>query len=74
LDKKYVADLAGRSMWNGETGISQVSIGIELVGYRYAPISEKQYQSAGIRNLYISSCHTTISCKFVAPNISVARW
>jgi hypothetical protein len=48
LDKKYVADHAGRSMWNGETDISQVSIGIELVGYHYAPISEKQYRSAGI--------------------------
>ena len=48
LDKKYVADHAGRSMWNGETDISQISIGIELIGYHYAPISEKQYRSAGI--------------------------
>ena len=48
LDKKYVADHAGRSMWNGETDISRVSIGIEFVGYHYAPISEKQYRSAGI--------------------------
>jgi hypothetical protein len=48
LDKKYVADHAGRSMWNGETNISQVSIGIELVGYHYAPVSEKQYRSAGM--------------------------
>ncbi len=48
LDKKYVADHAGRSMWNGETDISQVSIGIELVGYHYAHISQKQYRSAGI--------------------------
>ena len=45
LDKKYVADHAGRSMWNGGTDISQISIGIELVGYHYAPISEKQYRS-----------------------------
>jgi hypothetical protein len=35
-------------MWNGETNISQVSIGIELVGYHYARISEKQYRSAGM--------------------------
>jgi N-acetyl-anhydromuramyl-L-alanine amidase AmpD len=48
LDKKYVADHAGRSMWNGKTDISQISIGIELVGYHYAPISEKQYRSVGI--------------------------
>ncbi|MGB5749592.1 MAG: peptidoglycan recognition family protein [Desulfobacterales bacterium] len=48
LDKKYVADHAGRSMWNGETDISRISIGIELVGYHYAPISEKQYRSAGM--------------------------
>lgn len=48
LDKHYVADHAGRSMWNGETDISRVSIGIELVGYHYAPITEKQYRSAGI--------------------------
>ena len=48
LDKKYVADHAGRSMWSGETDISQISIGIELVGYHYAPISEKQYRSVGI--------------------------
>ena len=48
LDKKYVADHAGRSMWNGVTDISRISIGIELVGYHYATISEKQYRSAGI--------------------------
>lgn len=48
IDKKYVADHAGRSMWNGEPDISRISIGIELVGYHYAPISEKQYRSAGL--------------------------
>jgi hypothetical protein len=47
LDKKYVADHAGLSMWNGEKDLSKISIGIELVGYHYAPISEKQYQSVG---------------------------
>ncbi len=47
LDKKYVADHAGRSMWNGVTNISRISIGIELVGYHYAPLSENQYRSAG---------------------------
>ena len=48
LDKKYVADHAGLSMWNGEKNLSNISIGIELIGYHYAPISEKQYQSVGI--------------------------
>jgi len=48
LDKKYVADHAGLSMWNGETDISKISIGIELVGYHYAPITENQYRSVGI--------------------------
>ena len=48
LDKKYEADHAGVSMWNGDTDISKISIGIELVGYHYAPISEKQYRSVGI--------------------------
>jgi N-acetylmuramoyl-L-alanine amidase len=48
LDKKYVADHAGLSMWNGEEDLSNFSIGIELVGYHYAPISEEQYKSVGI--------------------------
>jgi hypothetical protein len=47
LDKKFEADHAGLSMWNGETDISRISIGIELVGYHYAPISESQYRSLG---------------------------
>jgi len=48
LDKKFVADHAGLSMWNGEKNLSNTSIGIELVGYHYAPITRKQYQSVGI--------------------------
>jgi len=48
LDKKFVADHAGLSMWNNETDISKISIGIELVGYHYAPITENQYRSVGI--------------------------
>ena len=48
LDKNYLADHAGLSMWNGETDISNISIGIELVGYHYAPITESQYRSVGI--------------------------
>ncbi len=48
LDKKYAADHAGLSMWNGETDISKISVGIELVGYHYAPITESQYRAVGI--------------------------
>ncbi|MCK5835749.1 MAG: N-acetylmuramoyl-L-alanine amidase [Desulfobacula sp.] len=48
LDKKYRADHAGRSMWNGQTDISKVSVGIELVGYHDAPLTSHQYQSVGL--------------------------
>jgi N-acetylmuramoyl-L-alanine amidase len=48
LDKEYEADHAGISMWDGETDISKVSIGIELVGYHYTPITEDQYRAIGI--------------------------
>ena len=48
LDKQYVADHAGRSMWDGDTDLSRVSIGIELVGYHYDAVTEKQYQSVGL--------------------------
>lgn len=47
LDKKYQADHAGLSMWRGRTGISEVSLGIELVGYHNAPITDSQYKSLG---------------------------
>ena len=48
LDKKYVADHAGLSMWKGETDISRISVGIELVGYHYTGITDDQYRSIGI--------------------------
>jgi len=48
LDKHYVADHAGRSMWNGATDISRLSIGIELVGYHYDAVTAKQYRSVGL--------------------------
>lgn len=48
MDKKYIADHAGLSMWNGETNLSRISIGIELVGYHYAPITEDQYRAIGL--------------------------
>ncbi len=48
LDRRYVANHAGTSMWNGDTDISRMSIGIELVGYHYAPITDAQYRSVGL--------------------------
>jgi len=48
LGHKYKANHAGRSMWDGATNLSRISIGIELVGYHYADITRKQYRSVGI--------------------------
>lgn len=48
LDKRYRADHAGKSMWNGQTELSDVSIGIELVGYHYNPLNKHQYRSIGL--------------------------
>jgi N-acetylmuramoyl-L-alanine amidase len=48
MDKKWIADHAGYSMWDGQDDLSRMSIGIELVGYHYAPITDKQYQSIGL--------------------------
>ena len=48
LNKKYRADHAGRSMWNRATNISNISVGIELVGYHYTDITDKQYRSLAI--------------------------
>lgn len=45
LDKRFRADHAGRSMWQRKPDISAVSIGIELVGYHYAPLTDRQYRS-----------------------------
>ena len=45
LDKKYRANHAGLSMWNGETGINRSSVGIELVGYHNRDITASQYKS-----------------------------
>ena len=39
LDKAFVADHAGVSMWNGHRDISRLSVGIELVGYHYDAIT-----------------------------------
>ncbi len=48
LDKKYRADHAGLSLWNGVSNVSDISVGIEFVGYHYAPLTAGQYKSAGM--------------------------
>ena len=48
LDRRLRADHAGKSMWSGQTQISNTSIGIELVGYHYAAITSAQYRSVGL--------------------------
>ncbi len=48
LDKRYIADHAGTSMWKGETNLSKVSLAVELVGYHYTPVTKQQYRSIGI--------------------------
>jgi hypothetical protein len=35
-------------MWNGENRINNVSIGIEVVGHNYTPITNSQYRSLSI--------------------------
>lgn len=45
LDKRYVADHAGTSLWDGVSGVSTISVGIELVGNHYTEITRQQYRS-----------------------------
>lgn len=45
IDMDKIAKHAGRSMWKGETNISNISVGIEVVGYHDKPITESQYSA-----------------------------
>ncbi len=45
LDRKYWANHAGVSMWNGLEDLSDRSIGIELEGYHNVPFADRQYES-----------------------------
>ncbi len=44
IDSKRVANHAGESMWNGESGLNMVSVGIEVQGYHYNDILPAQYK------------------------------
>jgi N-acetylmuramoyl-L-alanine amidase len=48
LDKQFRADHAGLSMWDGRQDISSISLGIELVGYHNAPLTDAQYRSVAL--------------------------
>ncbi|MBN1571251.1 MAG: N-acetylmuramoyl-L-alanine amidase [Acidobacteria bacterium] len=43
IDKNKLAKHAGRSMWEGISGIDRYSIGIEVVGYHNRDITDAQY-------------------------------
>ena len=45
LDPKYWANHAGVSMWNGLSGLSDYSVGVELEGFHNVPFEEAQYSS-----------------------------
>ena len=45
VERRRVAFHAGVSMWNGETSLDNVSIGIEVVGYHNRPITEAQIRA-----------------------------
>ncbi len=48
LDRRYRADHAGLSMWQGISDLSDISVGIELVGYHNGEISDAQYRAVGM--------------------------
>lgn len=71
LDKQFRADHAGLSMWKGRQDISSVSIGIELVGYHNAPLTDIQYLSVGLlvkilQNVYGLGDHAVLTHSQVA--------
>ena len=45
IDKNRIAYHAGVSMWNGQTGLDSMSIGIEIAGYHNKEITNAQYTS-----------------------------
>ncbi|MGA0332899.1 MAG: N-acetylmuramoyl-L-alanine amidase [Kiritimatiellia bacterium] len=42
IHRDRIATHAGRSMWNGQTNMDNVSIGIEVVGYHDKPVTPEQ--------------------------------
>jgi len=42
IHRDRIAMHAGRSMWNGQTNIDKISIGIEMVGYHNKPLTRAQ--------------------------------
>ncbi len=71
LDKQFRADHAGRSMWEKHTDISSLSVGIEIVGYHYAPLTQRQYRSVAML-LDILQSHYRLSDRQVLTHSQVA--
>ncbi len=49
IDRRRIATHTGRSMWNGQTTLDNISIGIEVVGFHDKDITDDQY--AALREL-----------------------
>jgi len=45
IERDRVAYHAGRSMWNGETSLDLVAVGIEIVGYHDRDMTQAQYRA-----------------------------
>lgn len=78
IDRNRIAYHAGVSMWNGQTGLDSMSIGIEIAGYHDKDITPQQYASlrkliAELKRIYGISDNCVLTHSMVAygnPN----RW
>ncbi len=48
IGRDKIAYHAGKSIWGGTKNLNECSIGIEIAGYHYAPLTEQQYASLRI--------------------------
>lgn len=78
IDKHRIAYHAGVSMWDGQTGLDSMSIGIEIAGYHDKDITPQQYASlrkliSELKSIYKISDNRVLTHSMVAygnPN----RW
>lgn len=71
IDKNKLAKHAGRSMWEGRSGIDRYSIGIEVVGRHNREINDAQYMALRellrqLKNLYRISDRNVLTHSMVA--------
>src|SRR3989338_7776178 len=57
VEHNRIAKHAGRSMWNNITNISNVSVGIEVVGYHNRDITSRQYTALRGLLLFLKSTY-----------------